>query len=125
MTISKRDTGTVFAQAEENSYDALAVWNTSQVLSPVELFSFYVGVRANWSNAPTDKIAKLFAEAQAEVNDQKRTAIWHQMQQIIYEEQFITTLTFSNYTWAFSNSVSDFYVAPTGIIYLEETSLTG
>lgn len=123
VTISKRDSGTVFAQAEENNYDALAVWNTSQVLSPVELFSFYVGVRANWSNASTDRIAKLFAEAQAEINDQKRLAIWHQMQQIIYEEQFITTLTFSNYTWAFRNSVSDFYVAPTGIIYLEETSL--
>ena len=123
VSIDKRDNSTVFALAEESSFDALAVYNTLQVLSPIELFSFYVGVRANWSNASTTEIGKLFTKAQAETNEEKRVAMWHQMQKIIYEEQNIIPLTFSNFTWAFSNSVSGFYVAPTGIIYLEETSL--
>jgi peptide/nickel transport system substrate-binding protein len=123
VSIKKTDNGTAVALAEEGNYDALALYGAQQVLSPVEVLGFYVGVKAFWTNAPTDVMGKLFVEAQAETNEQKRDEIWHHMQQIIYEENTVIPTVYANYIWAFSNEVSGFWVAPTGVLYLEEASL--
>ncbi|MBS1895690.1 MAG: hypothetical protein JST59_30695, partial [Actinobacteria bacterium] len=92
--------------------------------TPIELFSWYLGSNGNWSYTDTSEIQKLFPQAQSEIDDTKREALWHKMQQIIYEDENVIQLAYANFTWAYDKGLSGFWVAPTGILDLGETSLT-
>ncbi|HEU4600237.1 MAG TPA: ABC transporter substrate-binding protein, partial [Solirubrobacterales bacterium] len=91
--------------------------------SPAELFGYYNAYEGVYSGVDTAATTKLAEAAQNEVDPQKREELWHRLQAIIDEDQYLLPLTYGPGAWAYRDAVSGFGVSSTGIPWLAETSI--
>ena len=101
---------------------------TSDVIDPDELVAFAIdyagGAIAKYMNFKNDRISALAAAAEAEMNPQKRRAMYFDIQKMAYEQFAVIPLYYADNRTALTDRVHDFMQLPTANYRLWETWLS-
>ena len=125
--IAKEEGGQQWTDIQAMDYDiALSYW-TNDIIDPDEKVTFSVyGIddnRSYYTNYKNDKVTKLVEEGRHEMNAEKRTAIYAEIQQIAADDVHWIDLYYSPFRNASRKTVQNFYQNPTGRFMLEDTSM--
>jgi peptide/nickel transport system substrate-binding protein len=122
------DPGAVRARRKAGDFDMIKSYYTSDVIDPDELVAFGIdyagGAIAKYMNFKNDRISALAAAAEAELNPQKRKAMYFEIQKIAYEQCAVIPLYYADNRTALTDRVQDFMQLPTANYRLWETWLS-
>jgi peptide/nickel transport system substrate-binding protein len=125
LKITVLDIGTLFARRKAGDFDMIIRYYTSDVIDPDELVAFGIdysgGAIAKWMDFKNDRISQLAAAAEAEMDPQKRKAMYFEIQKIAYDQYEAIPLYYADNRTALWNWVHDFAQLPTSNYHLWET----
>jgi peptide/nickel transport system substrate-binding protein len=127
VNIEKQEQGQQFQSMIEGEYDLSTTYWTNDIIDPDEKVTFSVyGIddnRSYFTNYKNEKVTKLVEEGRHEMDADKRTAIYAEIQQTVADEVHWIDLYYSPFRNASRKNVQKFYQNPTGRFMLEDTSI--
>ena len=128
LKVTVLEAGTVRARRKAGDFDMIKSYYTSDVIDPDELVAFGIdaagGAIAKYMNFKNDRISALAAAAEAELNPQKRKAMYFEIQKIAFEQYAVIPLYYADNRTALTDRVQDFMQLPTANYRLWETWLS-
>ncbi len=125
LKITVLESGAVRARRNSSNFDIYKRYFTSDVIDPDELTAFVLdyagGAIAKWAGFKNDRITQLAAAAEAEMNTDKRKAMYFEIQKIAYDEAFGIPLYHAANRTAIWDHVKDFKQLPTANYRLWES----
>jgi len=106
------------ARRNKGDFDMIKGYYTSDVIDPDELVAFGMdyagGAVAKWTSFKNDRITQLAAAAEAEMNPEKRKAMYFEIQKIASDQFAVIPLYYAGNRTAIWDHVHDFMQLPTG-----------
>ena len=128
LKVTVLEAGTVRARRKVSDFDMIKSYYTSDVIDPDELVAFGIdyagGAIAKYMNFKNDRISALAAAAEAEMNPQKRKAMYFEIQKVAYDQFAAIPLYYADNLTALTDRVHDFMQLPTANYRLWETWLS-
>ncbi len=125
LKVTALDPGALRARRNKGDFDMAKGYYTSDVIDPDELVAFGIdyagGAVAKWVGFKNDRISQLAAAAEAEMNPEKRKAMYFEIQKIAYDQFEAVPLYYADNRTALSDHVHDFMQLPTANYRLWET----
>ncbi len=125
LKVTALDPGTIRARRNKGDFDMAKGYYTSDVIDPDELVAFGIdyagGAVAKWISYKNDRITQLSAAAEAEMNPEKRKAMYFEIQKIAHDQFAVLPLYYADNRTALWDSVHDFSQLPTANYRLWET----
>jgi peptide/nickel transport system substrate-binding protein len=117
------DQSAALDRAQTGNYTASLSYLTSDILDPSELAAFYVGTNgfSTFSNPPV--LAKLAEQASQEQDENKRAALYAEMQRGVIGDYGFIPVQVEPWVWGVSDRVHGFTVNGTGIFDLSTVGL--
>ncbi|HKV46370.1 MAG TPA: ABC transporter substrate-binding protein [bacterium] len=128
LKVTVLEPGTLRARRTKGDFDMAKGYYTSDVIDPDELVAFGLdyagGAVAKWISFKNDRISELAAAAEAEMNPQKRKAMYFEIQRIAHEQYEVIPLYYADNRTALWDRVQGFSQLPTANYHLWETWLS-
>ncbi|HET7379559.1 MAG TPA: ABC transporter substrate-binding protein [Gaiellales bacterium] len=125
LKVTVLEPGTIRARRNKGDFDMAKGYYTSDVIDPDELVAFGMdfagGAVAKWINFKNDRLTQLAAAAEAEMNADKRKAMYFEIQKIAYDQYATIPLYYADNRTALWDYVHDFAQLPTANYHLWET----
>jgi peptide/nickel transport system substrate-binding protein len=124
-SIQQLDSASFIEELSGGHYDLSFMTGYSNLHDPVEQVSWYPATEGFWTGATdVDQIKKLEQEALVAIEPKEREALYHQIQQQIYEEDNVVVVNNSPTVYMTKDSVSGFEVSPTATYNLTEVGFS-
>ncbi len=125
LKVTILEAATVRARRKAGDFDMIKSYYTSDVIDPDELVAFGMdyagGAIGKWTGFKNDRLSELAAAAEAELNPQKRKAMYFEIQKIAYDQYAAIPLYYADNRTAMWDRVHDFMQLPTANYRLWET----
>ncbi len=125
LKVTVLEAGTIRARRKAADFDMIKGYYTSDVIDPDELVAFGLdyagGAIAKYMSFKNDRLSQLAADAEAEMNPQKRKAMYLEIQKIAYDQFATIPLYYADNRTALWDSVHDFMQLPTANYRLWES----
>jgi len=125
LKVTVLEPGTLRARSKAGEFDMIKGYYTSDVIDPDELVAFGMdyagGAIAKRMGFKNDRLTQLAAAAEAEINPQKRKAMYFEIQKIAYDQVATIPLYYADNRPALWSHVHDFMQLPTANYRLWET----
>lgn len=125
LKVTALEPGTIRARRTAGQFDMIKGYYTSDVIDPDELVAFGMdyagGAIAKYMGFKNDRLSQLAAAAEAEMNPDKRKAMYFEIQKIAYEQFATIPLYYADNRTALYSYVHDFAQLPTANYRLWET----
>lgn len=107
------DIAAFIGELEKSEFDVELGWFAPTVLDPSEITFFLTG-GLELSGADVTAYSKLVEEAAAEPNEEKREALYHELQQLVDEEMVMIPLDYQPFVWGLDSRITGFKLNPGG-----------
>ncbi len=125
LKVTVLEPGTIRARRKAGNFDMIKGYYTSDVIDPDELVAFGMdyagGAIAKYMGFKNDRLSKLAADAEAEMNPQKRKVMYFEIQKIAYDQFATIPLYYADNRTALWDRVHDFMQLPTANYRLWES----
>jgi peptide/nickel transport system substrate-binding protein len=125
LKVTPLEAATIRSRRSKGDFDIVKTYYTSDVIDPDELVAFGMdyagGAVAKWVGFKNDRLSQLAAAAEAEMNPEKRKAMYFEIQKIAYDQYATIPLYYADNRTAMSDRVHDFMQLPTANYRLWET----
>jgi peptide/nickel transport system substrate-binding protein len=125
LKVTVLEAATVRARRTKGDFDMIISYYTSDVVDPDELVAFAMdyagGAIAKYMGFKNDRITQLAAAAEAEMNPQKRKAMYSEIQKIAHDQYAVIPIYYADNRTALWDHVHDFMQLPTANYRLWET----
>jgi peptide/nickel transport system substrate-binding protein len=125
VKIEKIDVSTWFENAFSGKFGAGPLQIYTPLTGQTEIWAFYNTAEGQFAGIATGETEKLFGKALRTPSDATRKELYYQLQEIVAKEQYIISVAYTPFSWAFSSNVRGLYVGRVGIPWFSEAGLSG
>ncbi|MBS1861651.1 MAG: ABC transporter substrate-binding protein [Actinobacteria bacterium] len=125
VKIQKVDVSTWFEDASAGKFGAGPLQIYTPLTTQTEIWAFYNTAEGQFAGISTKETEKVFSEALRTPSSAKRKQLYHRLQEIVAKEQYIISVAYTPFSWAFSSNVTGLYVGRVGIPWFAEAGLSG